>query len=66
MMVPPDDPVALAAALRGALDRQWDPELLRRSVEFLSWDAVGRRYRDLMEEARERRDHAEDRVGGLR
>lgn len=50
ILVPPEDPPALAAALRDALDRSWDAESLRGSVEFLSWDAIGRRYRTMLEE----------------
>jgi glycosyltransferase involved in cell wall biosynthesis len=48
VMVPPDDPIALAEGLHATLSRSWDPERLRRSVEYLSWDAVGLRYHDLM------------------
>lgn len=47
IIVPPEQPAALAEALRSALGRKWDPESLRASVEFLSWDAVGRRYADM-------------------
>lgn len=50
LLVPPGDAPALARALNEALDRAWDPAALRASVEFLSWDAVGERYRDLCDE----------------
>jgi glycosyltransferase involved in cell wall biosynthesis len=44
VLVPPEDPTALAAGLVYALQRAWNPEELRATVEFLSWDAVGERY----------------------
>jgi glycosyltransferase involved in cell wall biosynthesis len=44
ILVPAEDPQALAFALRGALDRAWEPQALRGSVEFLSWQAVGANY----------------------
>jgi glycosyltransferase involved in cell wall biosynthesis len=47
-MTPPGDPEALADGLASALGRSWDPEALRGSVEYLSWDAVGETYRDLL------------------
>jgi glycosyltransferase involved in cell wall biosynthesis len=37
-LVPPDDPAALAAALRETLARPWDPAALRATVECLSWE----------------------------
>jgi glycosyltransferase involved in cell wall biosynthesis len=48
VLVPADDPAALARALQHVLARPWDEEALRASVECLSWDAVGRTYRDLL------------------
>lgn len=49
-LVPPEDPAELAAALRTALRRSWDPVLLRNSVELLSWDAVGQKYATMLQE----------------
>lgn len=49
-LVPTEDPPALAKALAKALDRTWDPEALRKTVTFLSWDAVGRTYQKLLGE----------------
>jgi len=43
-LVPSEDPAALAQGLRAALERPWDAEALRASVEYLSWDAVGENY----------------------
>jgi glycosyltransferase involved in cell wall biosynthesis len=42
IMVPPDDPDALAAAITTALQRNWDPVDLRASVPSLSWKDLGR------------------------
>ena len=53
LMVPADDPAALAAGLAEALGRAWDPEALRRSVEFLSWADVGRAYHEVVRAAAE-------------
>lgn len=50
ILVPPEDPAALAEGLAGALGRSWDPEALRGAVELLSWDAVGQRYMAMLEE----------------
>ena len=50
-MVPPERPDALAEALARALDRPWDPALLRDSVPHASWDAVARTYRSVIEAA---------------
>jgi glycosyltransferase involved in cell wall biosynthesis len=51
ILVPPDRPDALADALARALDRDWDAAALRATVPSLSWDAVARGYRDLLEAA---------------
>jgi glycosyltransferase involved in cell wall biosynthesis len=42
IMVPPDDPDALAAAITNALQRRWDPDDLRASVPSLTWLDMGR------------------------
>lgn len=49
-LVPAEDPISLAHALAQALNREWNPEALRASVEFLSWDAVARTYQELLGE----------------
>jgi glycosyltransferase involved in cell wall biosynthesis len=48
VMPPAGDSEALADGLSQALGRTWDPAALRASVEYLSWDAVGETYRDLL------------------
>jgi glycosyltransferase involved in cell wall biosynthesis len=42
IMVPADDPDALAAAITTALQRGWDREDLRSSVPSLTWNDLGR------------------------
>lgn len=49
ILVPADDPDALAKALAEAVDRSWDPAELRGTVESLSWDDVGARYWELLQ-----------------
>jgi glycosyltransferase involved in cell wall biosynthesis len=51
ILVPPDSPSELASAIERALASAWDPASLRRTVPALSWDAVGRRYRDFLDDA---------------
>ena len=48
ILVPAESPAALAQAWKAALERRWDAEALRKSVQFLSWDAVGETYFDLL------------------
>jgi glycosyltransferase involved in cell wall biosynthesis len=48
VMVPAGDPEALADGIAEALGHSWEPSALRASVEYLSWDAVGETYRDLL------------------
>lgn len=43
-IVEPENPAALANGLERALNRSWDSQSLRASVECLSWDDVGRNY----------------------
>lgn len=50
-LVPPGDPEALADGLAKALSRAWEPEAQRGSVQYLSWDAVARSYKDIIEAA---------------
>lgn len=50
VLVPAGDPDALARGLKEAVERAWDPEALRATVESLSWDLIGDRYRDLLGE----------------
>jgi glycosyltransferase involved in cell wall biosynthesis len=50
LLVPPDRPAELGAALESALSRAWDPDALRATVPSLSWDAVARTYDRLIEE----------------
>ena len=52
-LVPAEDPAALAEALAKALERTWDPEALRATVMFLSWDAVALTYQKLLGEVLE-------------
>jgi glycosyltransferase involved in cell wall biosynthesis len=49
-LVPSEDPAALAGALAKALERRWDPEALRATVTFLSWDAVALTYQTILGE----------------
>jgi glycosyltransferase involved in cell wall biosynthesis len=49
LLVPPDDAGALAAALREALTRTWNPAAIAASVASLTWDAVGARTARLLE-----------------
>jgi glycosyltransferase involved in cell wall biosynthesis len=51
LLVPAERPGELAEALAAALARAWDPAALRESVPCLSWDAVARTYRDVIDEA---------------
>lgn len=51
IMAPAGDANALATALRGVLDRKWNPETLRATVQFLSWEQYGITLRDVLAEA---------------
>jgi glycosyltransferase involved in cell wall biosynthesis len=55
LLAPADDSRALANALRSALLRGWDPEQLRATVPYLSWDGFGRALHETVTEAI--RDH---------
>jgi glycosyltransferase involved in cell wall biosynthesis len=50
ILVPTEDPDALASALVAAVKGTWDPEALRRSVPSLSWSEVGDTYARLIDE----------------
>ena len=51
LLVAPDDAGALALALSRSFDLPWEAAALRATVPSLSWDAVGRTYLRLAEEA---------------
>ncbi len=51
ILTPSEDPVALAAGLQTAFDRDWNPEQLRTSVESLSWNALSLKLHDILEES---------------
>jgi glycosyltransferase involved in cell wall biosynthesis len=51
ILVPSEQPEALAAALKAALSRKWDPTALRQSVESLSWDEIGRALHGVLEDS---------------
>ena len=51
IMVPPDDPSALAWAVGAALQRTWDPATLRATVPSLSWHDVGLTLHQVLDRA---------------
>jgi glycosyltransferase involved in cell wall biosynthesis len=51
ILVPSEDPMALAAGLKQALEQSWDPDALRSSVESLSWHEIGRELYDILKGA---------------
>ena len=63
IMVPPDDPDALAAAIAAALQRRWEPADLRASVPSLSWDDLGRALHAALNRAVISHHSAESAVG---
>ena len=66
LLAPAEDPVALAAALRAALERSWDPARLRATVPYLSWDDFGRALHQTLSEAiAAHRARARDTVGAV-
>lgn len=58
LMVEPENPEQLAAALGSALSRKWDPQSLRDTVGCLSWDDVGASYAAILGEAVQEREQA--------
>lgn len=48
ILTPSEDARALARGLNEALERQWDPQTLRASVESLSWEAISLTLRDVL------------------
>lgn len=47
-LVPPGDAAALAAALAGALKREWDPGKIARRVSDASWSRAARTYLEVL------------------
>ena len=58
LLVPPGDPGALAAALVSALDRDWDAGQISSSIAHLTWPAIGRRNREVLEDVAMEAAHA--------
>ncbi|MFC1641566.1 glycosyltransferase [Myxococcota bacterium] len=51
ILVPAEDPDALSLGLAEALDRTWDANAIRQSVEHLTWDAFGRTFERVLRRA---------------
>ena len=51
VLVPADNPASLANGLYSALERPWDAQELRNTVEHLSWDEVAGRYYEVLQKA---------------
>ncbi len=51
VIVQPESPDALAEGIKQALIRTWDPQSLRNSVEFLSWNKVAERLFEVLNDA---------------
>jgi len=51
VLVEPESPTALADGIWQALDREWNREAIRASTPYLSWDAVGQGYVDILQAA---------------
>jgi glycosyltransferase involved in cell wall biosynthesis len=51
VLVPAENPEALADGIRQALARRWQPEALRATVPCLSWDQFGRTLHQTLEAA---------------
>lgn len=50
-LVAPDSAAELGVGLLRALKASWQPDVLRASVPYLSWDEVGERYARILAEA---------------
>ena len=51
ILVPSEQPEALAGALKDAVSRTWNPTVLRQSVENLSWEEIGRAVHGVLEDS---------------
>jgi len=58
LLVPPGDPRALATALAAALAREWNAGRISSSIAHLTWSAIGRRNRDVLEDVAKEAAHA--------
>ena len=64
LLVPPEDPAALATALAAAVARPWDRSRVRARVAGRGWDRVAESVRAVFEEAMRRHSrHAEPGAG---
>ena len=53
LLAQPGNHKQLAACLNTALEKEWNPEKLRQSVEYLSWESVGLMYKKMFEQLQE-------------
>ena len=51
ILVPSEDPAALAEGIECALSRTWSPEAIRSTVRHLSWNGIGREYARILQSA---------------
>ena len=58
LLVPAGDAAALASALAAALARDWDAERIAASIAQLTWSAIGRRNRHVLEDVAKEAAHA--------
>ena len=58
LLVPPNQPLALAAALADALARDWAAPRISASIAHLTWSALGRRNREVIQAVAKEAAHA--------
>ena len=58
LLVPAGDAAALAAALAAVLAGDWDAQRISASIAHLTWSAIGRRNRDVLEDVAMEAAHA--------
>ncbi|RJP77253.1 MAG: glycosyltransferase family 4 protein [Desulfobacteraceae bacterium] len=53
LLAQPKNDKQLSICLNTALEKEWNPDSLRRSVEYLSWESIGLTYKKMFEEIQE-------------